>query len=757
MPDNPLPADCQRRFEFQRPLGSGGFGCVYLAIQTEFKRPVAIKLLTSNGVYNLEATQRFANEARVAAALAHPNIVRLLDASLEGQQPWIAYEYVDGPTVRELLQAGPVGVERALTIARHVAGALQAAHDLGIVHRDIKPENVLLDPHGHYRVTDFGIAKWNRPGAVRTGTGIIVASPYYAAPEQITADRADGRTDLYALGIMLFEMLAGRPPFQAPSAVEVLHQQLRSVAPSLRSMVPTVPPALDRLVGRCLEKDPDRRPGSAAEFVKILAACGETTNAIRTEISPRGPVLTRLAGVGPTRRRLLFPAAVVGVLLGSLLTVRLAWHRTSAPIRTPAPPDRELQDLATTVGQLVSSRPDSGRVDRIREVCSRLDALGPWLEDPRSPTSALSSAGETGLNLYYFCLKGKRASFSAQLERHFARLYQHRPCLETRFIYVVACGMRGQLDMYRRELKAFLLELDRRIADDPASASSHIRMGRRALAPLILSGKWLEVWESTALLTAHLRLGERGASRDSANVAEWISLAIECQGSTIGPLGRLNFHWKRTRTMSPDRVALVRDLAAASLDHGGMLVRLPGPELTRTSFAKQVLLVWQEGKSRDPLLAERVEEQVRKWTLQYPESWVPVYIGALIAKTTTPERFDEFFKNPYARDASALPLLWNSVHKLRARPIDPATAPNDTMRGWVNVHVDFFRSAKRVVPHLVSLEAPMSVDELSVQLTRWTRYAEQPIPRATRVAVCAALDRAWNAYPPPGTAQRGHR
>jgi tetratricopeptide (TPR) repeat protein len=269
---HPFPPACVERFEPIRPLASGGFGEVWLAHQRGLDRPVALKLLHRAVRTDPALVQRFRNEARATASISHPNVVIVIDLQLDCDVPWIAYEYLSGPTLGEMLRRMPLAWPDAIGMAAQVTGALAAAHKCGILHRDIKPDNIVAAGENLYKLADFGIAKWiaEEERAARTAADIILGTPAYLAPELVKGAPASPRTDLYALGITLYEAIAGTPPFRESSVREVLDRQVHERPPDLRARVPQLPPPVVRLVDRLLAKDPQGRPESALQLLGEL-------------------------------------------------------------------------------------------------------------------------------------------------------------------------------------------------------------------------------------------------------------------------------------------------------------------------------------------------------------------------------------------------------------------------------------------------------------------------------------------------------
>jgi hypothetical protein len=258
------------RFSLEREIGRGGMGIVYLARDVALERPVAIKVLAPHLAARTEMRARFLREARIAAQCFHPHIVPIHAVEEADDLAWIVMAYVRGETLADRLRrTGPLPADEVRRLAREVGWALAYAHQRGVVHRDIKPENLLIDVStGRFVIADFGIAQatdYHTPtGGSATGTA------RYMAPEQALGEAIDGRADLYALGVTLFFAASGRLPFDGASAVALVAQHAVQPAPSVRSVVPTMPLELARAIDRCLAKQPDQRFGDAGQFLAAI-------------------------------------------------------------------------------------------------------------------------------------------------------------------------------------------------------------------------------------------------------------------------------------------------------------------------------------------------------------------------------------------------------------------------------------------------------------------------------------------------------
>ena len=265
--DTPPPADWLiGRFRVERELGRGGMGVVLLARDRDLDRQVAVKLLRED---DPETLARFKLEAHALAGLGHPNAVRVFEYGEHAGRPFLALEYVPGRSLHDALRGGPLAPRRAAELIAQVAGAVQAAHDLGIVHRDLKPANVLLGEADTPKLTDFGVARRIAGGSGLTATNVALGTPGYMPPEQASGHAPDARTDVYGLGATLYECLTGRPPFVGPTAA-VLHQVMTADPVPPRRLNAAVPVDLETVCLKCLEKEPGRRYATAADLADDL-------------------------------------------------------------------------------------------------------------------------------------------------------------------------------------------------------------------------------------------------------------------------------------------------------------------------------------------------------------------------------------------------------------------------------------------------------------------------------------------------------
>ncbi|HEY3492002.1 MAG TPA: serine/threonine-protein kinase, partial [Solirubrobacterales bacterium] len=251
-------------YTIEGEIGRGGMGVVYRARDERLHRRVAIKVLPPEFAFQEEIRARFTREAQTAARLSHPHVVPIYDVGNTGDLVYFVMGYVDGESLGgRIKRRGQLPAEEVRRIMKETADALGAAHALSIIHRDIKPDNILLDgTRGRVMVTDFGIAKalQSGSGATLTSAGVAIGTPSFMSPEQAAGEKEiDGRSDLYSLGIVAYQMCTGQPPFTAPTVAGILMKQITEVAPAVRERRPDVPEDLALAVSRCLEKDPENR------------------------------------------------------------------------------------------------------------------------------------------------------------------------------------------------------------------------------------------------------------------------------------------------------------------------------------------------------------------------------------------------------------------------------------------------------------------------------------------------------------------
>jgi serine/threonine protein kinase len=305
-------------------LGSGGMGEVWRGRDTRGDRDVAIKVLSPEAVHDADRMRRFAMESKAASSLNHPNILTVHEVGQSAAGPYLVTEYVEGSTVRNLLNDGPLPLARAVDVALQAAEGVANAHGVGIVHRDLKPENLMVNREGVVKILDFGLAKLLRPSeedalnAGRTATGMIVGTAGYLSPEQLRGEKASERSDVFALGVVLYEMATGDNPFRRNNAVDTFTAILRDDPPPLDPKLGPVPVNLSLALGKALAKKPEDRYPSARELAADLRE-------IQARLAP--PAVETGGAPATPRGRPVLPAALAAIGLlalaaGSFLFLR---------------------------------------------------------------------------------------------------------------------------------------------------------------------------------------------------------------------------------------------------------------------------------------------------------------------------------------------------------------------------------------------------------------------------------------------------
>lgn len=278
------------RYQLTRVVAAGGMATIYAALDLRLDRQVAVKIMHPHLAQDEKFVERFIREAKAAASLSHPNIVSVLDQGWnQGGVPcvYIVMELVEGSTLREFLfEQGALGVERTLQLLMPVASALAAAHALGIVHRDIKPENVLVSKEGRIKIADFGLARGALLGSTMTAeSSVILGSVSYLSPEQVQRGIADARSDVYSLGIVMFELLTGEKPYKGEDPVQIAIRHVNERVPAPSTINPALPPEIDALVLRATDIDPDKRPRDCSIFLEEMRSISEQIDPRRRQLS----------------------------------------------------------------------------------------------------------------------------------------------------------------------------------------------------------------------------------------------------------------------------------------------------------------------------------------------------------------------------------------------------------------------------------------------------------------------------------------
>ncbi len=341
-------------YRIEAKLGEGGMGLVYRAFDTHLDRPVAIKILRADATTNPERKRRFVQEAKAASALNHPNIIHIYDISSSGDTDFIAMEFVAGKTLHQLIGKNGLPLRDTLKYSIQIADALARAHSAGIVHRDLKPANIIVGEDGRVKLLDFGLAKLTETTVdaavdseadtatmiaredVQTEEGVIVGTVAYMSPEQAEGKKVDARSDIFSLGSVLYEMVTGRRPFEGANKISTLSAILHEEPRPLAEVAPDLPAELDKIIRRCLRKDPDRRAQHAGDIKLALeelredSASGKLSHASQAggQAAPeeRRALMRKLFGSPGARPYRLWKILHIGMCLRCALLVYLAWR-----------------------------------------------------------------------------------------------------------------------------------------------------------------------------------------------------------------------------------------------------------------------------------------------------------------------------------------------------------------------------------------------------------------------------------------------
>jgi eukaryotic-like serine/threonine-protein kinase len=344
-------------------LGAGGMGEVYLAEDQSLRRKVALKLLPGRFTQEADRVRRFEQEARAASALNHPNILTIHEIGQVDGRHYLVTEFIDGQTLRQRMKSARLEIREALDVAVQVASALAAAHEAGIVHRDVKPENVMLRRDGYVKVLDFGLAKLTEPrvqaidtaaltaAEVSTEAGVVMGTVHYMSPEQARGQKVDGRSDIFSLGVVLYEMIAGRVPFEGKTSSDVIAALLAKEPLPLTQFLPEVPVEMERIMTKALQKDREERYQTIKDVLRDLKALYqelERAKELTVTSTVSAPGL-RWGGWLSSRVRLAWAAVIVVVMAG--LGFWLLWRSP------PAGPQPEIRSLAVLPLENLSGDP----------------------------------------------------------------------------------------------------------------------------------------------------------------------------------------------------------------------------------------------------------------------------------------------------------------------------------------------------------------------------------------------------------------
>jgi eukaryotic-like serine/threonine-protein kinase len=383
------------RYELRQHAARGGMADVYHGWDRRLRREVAVKVLRPELSADDDYVDRFRDEARTAARLTHPNIVAVFDTGSDQGDAYLVMEWVDGPTLSQVIRSdGPLGIERACRIGADIAAGLAYAHEHSVTNRDVKPSNVLIAPTGHAKVTDFGIAKVPEKSTVETLPGVVLGTPAYLSPEQLTGRPADSRSDVYGLGAVLYEMVTTNKPFVGDTPAEVAGNVLHSRPARPSTINPNVPASFERILSKALARDPDARYQTAGELRADLLKCAEggspealveETVAMAAEADATR-AMTAAPGVPPAKPRRRAEAWLIGLVLAlavlAVVIALLASNRNSGTRTTTVP---------STQATTTSVAPSTTR----RTTVTRASTVPPTEATTEAPTTPSTSPATT--------------------------------------------------------------------------------------------------------------------------------------------------------------------------------------------------------------------------------------------------------------------------------------------------------------------------------------------------------------------------
>jgi serine/threonine protein kinase/Flp pilus assembly protein TadD len=326
------------RYQIVEELGKGGMGKVYKAIDKKLKEEIALKLIKPEIAKDKKTVERFSNELKIARKIVHKNIARMYDLNEEKGAHYITMEYVRGEDLKRLIRKiGQLGAGQAIPIAKQICEGLAEAHRLGVIHRDLKPQNVMVDEDGNARIMDFGIARSLETKGI-TGAGVMIGTPEYMSPEQVEAKEVDQRSDIYSLGVILYEMVTGRVPFEGDTALSIAMKHKSEVPKDPKEYNAQIPDDLNRVILRCLEKDKEMRYQSAGEVRSELTLIEKGMPTTERAAPIRKPLTSKEITVTFGLRKLLMPAFVfIGIVIIAVVIWQILPQKKVAPAETEKP------------------------------------------------------------------------------------------------------------------------------------------------------------------------------------------------------------------------------------------------------------------------------------------------------------------------------------------------------------------------------------------------------------------------------------
>jgi len=379
-----------KRYTIIEELGKGGMGHVYKASDTELREKVALKLINPKIAADKKTIERFRNELKLARKIRHRNVCQMYDLNKENEKYYITMEYVPGEDLKSFIRRSrELSIKGAISIARQVCEGLIEAHKHGVIHRDLKPSNIMIDRDGNVRIMDFGIARSLKSKGI-TGAGIMIGTPEYLSPEQADGEEIDGRSDIYSLGVILYEILSGKLPFQGdtPLSLAVKHRIEKPKDP--RTVNPQIPESLSQIILKCLEKNREDRYQTAEKLLLDLENIDVTIPSTEREIPRRKPTTSKEITVSFSLKKILIPTLIIAVVIAAaLLLWQLLPKGNTLPILSDKPSlcvlyfqnnsgDQSLDYLRKAIPELMITdlaESEYVRVLRLDEITGHLQSL----------------------------------------------------------------------------------------------------------------------------------------------------------------------------------------------------------------------------------------------------------------------------------------------------------------------------------------------------------------------------------------------
>jgi Tol biopolymer transport system component len=555
-------------------IGRGGLGVVFLAADARLDRKVALKLLPAWRSADPEARARFRREAMAAAALDHPGVCTVYEiGDSDDEAPYIAMAYVEGESLRDRIARGPLSVATAIDIAIQMASALGHAHERGIVHRDIKPANVMVTPEGEARLVDFGIAKLKGAATALTRQGATPGTVAYMSPEQTRGGEVDQRTDIWATGVVLYEMIAGRPPFGGDNEQARAYGILNQDPDPLASVRPGIPRSLDRIVARALAKDPARRYRRIGELSGDLEAA-------RDRPHWRGPARPRGFGAlrGRTGRRVLLGALLAAAGLAAVAFVRGLGQGAASPLYLSIllPPG---QELFSEQFRRFAVSPDGTQLVYVEGTQGHRELYHRSLDSARSPRPV---PGTEGALDPFFSPDGRWVGFFADEELRKVSLDGGAPQritgAPTQTSRGAAWGTDGTIILPLGQTSGLFRVSENGGVPDPLTVPGDARGGAAHFFPQILPGG-----RSALFTTWRPEEGILGAAMLDLETGEWEEIAGGCFGARYSPTGHLVC--AEVEGVIPTGNLLVAPFTPGRHEPGGPFASVPMPESPGYDFA----------------------------------------------------------------------------------------------------------------------------------------------------------------------------